>query len=493
MIRMSDLIFGAGYLDGAPVTTDGKKTFDGNSDRLGGVAPANVRKQNRWLNANTTDIPTMVSSATARTIGVSVTTQVDSPFPAFNAEAEALIEEHNRLGVGELTGKHHFNSALRTISDFDLLDGGVIIRHHYNPAWTIPYKYELVGVDMIDVSKHGSRKGEPKTSAGLVFNEWNQITHLWLYDSEDKRRSSKVPIDDITYYSEVWLSIGQQAAVSKLASILPTLDRIDQYTKAELNAAIESAKAGAYLRSTAYDEIMKIAIEEINKLSTIDGKVVEIKHVLQDLAKIGVGNYGLSPIPHSDEVIFNTEKRAGVYSDLNDNSEMKMASAIGMSSLGVYSKADKVNYSAMKYVSETDGLSTSIRFDNISNKVINVINTRLIQVGVQTGRISDRARYWKTPHTFNRFRYLRRNRIDVEPSKTAAANEKNIALGLKTKGQIVEETEGIKYEDHVKAKIAEEIMEQQMREKMYGAAGLPVPVIAPPAPAAEPTNQGEGQ
>lgn len=456
---------GNSYIDGAPKTTSGKPLYDGNIDKLDSTSASKVRKQNHWLNVNTTDIPTMLQAATAKTIGISVNTQVESINETFNREAEALIEEHDRLGVGELTNKYHFNASLRAISNFDLLDGGIIVRHHYNTAWAIPYKYELVGVDMIDTSKSTSyNSSEPLTIAGLVFNKWNQITHIYIYDTEDKRSSSKVPYENITYYSEVWAAIGQQVAISRLASILPTLDKVDQYSKAELEAAIEEAKAGAYVRSTAYNEIMRIAFDKINAMNDFDQQVVEIKTILQDLARIGVGSYGLSPIPSGDEVVFNNSKRDGIYSDLNNNSEMKMSSAIGMSSLGVYGKADKVNYSAMKYVSETDQLSASIRFDNISNVIIDDIRSRLIQVGVQIGRITTRAAYWKNPTSFHKFRYLRRIKIDIEPAKTALANKTNLELGLKTKAQIIESAEGIKYETFIKKANEQELFE--FREKV---------------------------
>lgn len=482
-VSLAQLIYGGGYssyAEGAKKSTLGKPLYDGNIDKIDGTSASKTRRQLHWLNVNTTDIPTIISAATAKTIGISINTQVESPSQTFNEQAESLIEEHNTVGVGELTNKFHFNGAMRAISSFDLMDGGIMIRHHYNTAWAIPYKYEILGVDMIDTSKHTRyEKDKPSTVAGLVFNKWNQITDIWIYDSDDKRTSSKVSYDNLTYYSEVWVSIGQQVAISKLSSLLPTLDKIDQYSKAELEAAIEEAKAGAYLRSTAYNEIMQLAFRELDKLNDFDAKVVEIKTILQDLAKIGVGNYGLSPIPAEDEIVFNNSKRDGIYKDLNDNSEMKMSSSIGMSSLGVYSKADKVNYSAMKYVAETDNLSASIRFDNIANLIINEINTRLIQVGIQIGRITERAAYWKNPAKFNKFRYLRRVKIDIEPAKTALANKTNIEMGLKTKPQIIEETEGIKFETFIKKQNEQELFEfkekvklEQEKQKILKEAGI---------------------
>jgi len=406
-------------------------------------------------------------------MGISINTQVESKSKLFNTQAEEAIEEHNKKGIGELTNKFHFNGAMRALSNFDLLDGGIIVRHHYNidkyknKEWAFPYRYELVGVDMIDTSKQTRYKtNEPTTVAGIVLNKWNQITHIWIYDTDNKRSSTKVPYDNLTYYSEVWVSIGQQVAISKLTSILPTLDRLDQYGKAELEAAIEEAKAGAYIKSTAYNEIMKVAFEQIDKLGSLDEKVVEFKTILQQLAKIGVGHYGLSPIPADDSIEWNNSKRDGIYKDLNDNSEMKISSAIGMSDIGVYSKAGKVNYSAIKYVAETDGLSASIRFDNISAAVIDEINTRIIQVSIQIGRITERVAYWKNPLRFNKFRYLRRIKIDIEPAKTALANKTNLEIGLKTEAQIIEETEGIKYETFITKKNEQELFKYKETLKL---------------------------
>ena len=471
------------YAEGAKKSTAGKPLSDNNFDKISSQSASKIRKQTHWMNVNGTDIPAMIAKATARTIGVSVNVQVESPSQNFNKQAETFLKDFHKIGVGELTSKHHGNSAFRAISDFDLLDGGVIVKHHYNTAWDIPYKYELIPVDMIDVSKGSGRKNDiDYTLNGIVYNKWNQPTHIWLYTNDDKQLSEKVSLKNITYYSDVWVSIGQQTAISKLASILPKLDQIDLYAKAELDAAIEAAKSGAFLKSSAYNEIMAVLREQIalqpgTKQSKLDAAIDYAKPILDRLASIGIKPYGLTPIPSEDSIEFDTRKRDGVYDSLNNNSEMKMGAAIGLSDITVYSKADKVNYSAIKYISETDGLSASIRFDNIANKILNEINKRAIEVGIQIGRITERVAYWKNPDAFNRFRHLRQIHIDIEPSKNATANKTNLEIGIKTEKQIVEERDGRPYEDFLKEKeeiekqkilsaIRLEMFEKQMREKM---------------------------
>jgi capsid protein len=463
------------YATGAKETTRSAPLMGGNVDLIDPYIGEKIRQQTKYLNVNGTDIPAMVAEATARTIGVTMTVQVESKDPVFNETAEQLIEEFIQIGVGELTGKHHFNSSARGISSFDLLDGGVMIRHHYLASWSIPYKYELVSVDMIDSSKNANvDQNGNRTVAGLVLNKWNQLTHLYIYSDERRVSSTLVSTKNITYYSEVWTSLAQQIAVSKLASILPTLDRLDQYTKAELQAAIDSAKAGAYLKSTLFAEIINIISDEMRMGITVEEKVAKASPYIKDLAqKSTLKGSGLTPIPAGDDVLFPNQKREGIYDTLTESSQHSMASSVGMSALGVYSRADKVNYSAMKYINETGQLNADIRFDNIANKILNEILTRLIRVGVQTKKIKvDPTVYWKNEKLFTKFRYLRQIKIDVEPAKTAQANKLNLELGLTNPKRIVEQAYGMKYEDFIDETIDAEIYAEKRREEKFKQAGL---------------------
>jgi len=469
-------LFGS-YVIGASTTTANVYTPDNNIDRIDGGISAKIRKQNHWLNVNGTDIPAIIQSSTARTIGVGITTQVESRDKLFNSAAEELIEEFNLKNVGELTNTHHFNSAMRAISDFDLLDGGVIIRHHYNPIWAIPYKYELVGVDMIDTSKDGAliSLDNESTVAGIVQNQWRQVTHIWLYKDADKRISERVSIKDMTYYSDVWASIAQQAAISRLSSVLPTLDRVDQYAIAELESAIESAKAGGYLQSDAFNEIMLILRDKVKMDASGSIKNSALYDMMTTVASGRIKQSGLTPIPSADNIIFPKISRDGIYKQLNDTAENKMAASQGMSAIAMYGKAAEANYSAIKFSAEMDQLTANIRFDNIANKIIKEIHSRLIQVGIQIGRIPNRVAYWKNPALFNRFSYLRNVSVDIEPSKTAAANEKNLTLGIMTEKEIIEKRTGRKYEDFLDEQIDSEIMRIQKRTAAFAAAGIPLP------------------
>jgi len=454
------------YAEGATTSTAGRPLIDGNLDTKAPSFPAKIRKQTHWLNVNGTDIPSIVRTNTNKSVGVSVSIQIESKSKTFNKEGEEFLTEFAEKNVGELKNKHHLSRAMRTMSDFNLIDGGYIVRHHYNYSeyekgnWVFPYRYELVGVDMVDITKTQTifqKERNETTINGLVRNKWGQITHIWIYSTEDKIESTKVPYSDITYYSDTWTSIDQQTAVSKLTSILKTLDQSLQYGVATLDAAIESAKAGHYLQSQAYNEVMKVVSEAVraqvpNASDAQDiAKVVDlVKPVLRQLSNLGVKPHGVTPIALDDTVLFDTSKTDSEYKSLNDNTEMKMASSLGYSDIGTYKKASDANYSSIKATIEMDQITADISFDDMTKGSINEILSRALSVAVQIGRITDRVAYWKNPRSFHKFRYLRQNKIDIEPAKNATANKINIAQGIDTPANIIETRYGIKYEDWLK-------------------------------------------
>ena len=486
MITMNNLIYGGGYAQGAKTITAGKPSVDGSLDYRDSQFPRNIRSQIGWLNVNEPDISAIVSSLTSKTMGVNLSVQVESPNSSFNAEAEAFLEDffgYEFIGgesraVCDLGGRLHFPSSARTMSDFAALHGGFLVKHHYNLAWRIPYRFERLSVDMIDINKnvHSTIPTDlPRTLNGLARDIFGEITGVWLYTDHTKSKSELIPYSKLTYYSEVWTSIDQYTAVSRLTSILSRLDMATQYGIAELEAAVEEAKAGHYIESSAYSELMKIVGEEISKVQgttpkeRINKAVDMVTPILVQMANLGIKARGLTPIPQGDKPIFNTTKRNTIYNDMNNNSEMKISASQGLSDIGVYSKAASANYSSIKYTLETDQRTCDIRFNDLSTRVFFGIVARAIEVGIQIGRITARTAYWKNPNEFLKFRWLRQNKIDTEPGKTAVANKTNVALGIKAKGQIVEEAMGIKYEKFLAKKYEQDLLELEYEAKLAEA------------------------
>ena len=502
MLPFNNLIYGnSSYAEGAKTITAGKPRSDSNIDISHPSFARTTREQIKWLNVNEPDIQAITSSMNAKTMGVTINIQVESKNNKFNTEAEEYLEEFTNfefingeeISVCELSGTHNFDACADIIDTFIQKNGGIIIRHHFSNEWEIPYKFEIVSVDMIDVMKStpfliDGQKTE-STRNGIVRDKNGKKIGIWLYSNELKTKSELVSYKNITYYHEVWINIDQQTSVSKLTSILSRLDMTTQYGIAELEAAIEEAKAGNYIESGVYAELMKVVGDIISSQATTGNaqtKIGTVKDlvtpILKDMSNLGIKAKGLTPIPLGDKVQFNTSKRDSAYKDMNQNSEMKIAASQGMSDIGVYSKAAEANYSAIKATLETDQMTADKRFNSISKKIFFGIFARAIQVGIQIGRITERTAYWKNPKQFNKFRYLRQNKIDIEPAKNALANKTNIELGLKTKGRIVEESTGQKYEVFKEESFNQDLLDieyevrlAKAKQDAYTKAGIIMP------------------
>lgn len=458
------------FAQGAKTTTVDAPHIDGNIDLHSSSFAKKTRTELKYLNVNNTAVPAVVATATLLTIGSSLSTQVETEDSKFDEEAEKIIEYHEKKDIGELTNTYNGDSAKMSMSDFDMLNGGFLIVHHYNmnSGWKFPYRYEIISVDRIDSSKNTYfYEKNLRTTNGMVFNRWNQIKALWLYTNDSKTSSVKVSMKNITYYSEVWISLGQRLAVSKIISMMPTLDRIEQYSKAELLGAIESAKAGGYLHTTAFEEIMTLVKEQIDTIQGKDSNETFKKRkdlyteILRDLKNIGVTQNGLTPVPLNDTITPNNKDNSSIYDNMNENSERAMASSLGYSQIGMFKRLDKANYTSAKLALEFDAKMGETRFNKMKDVFID-INKRIITTAIQIGWLKKPKDFFKDIDRKLNFSFIRKTAINIEPSKTAAANEKNLKNKIDTRRRIIESTYGIKYETYLKNMKKDEDIEQEI-------------------------------
>jgi len=108
------------YADGAKTTTSLKPLVDGSIELYDNKSQANAREQIKWLNVNGNDISSIVNTLVNKSVGVSIITKVESADKNFNKEAEEVLTHFSKVGVGELTGRHHFNRSARLIANFIL-------------------------------------------------------------------------------------------------------------------------------------------------------------------------------------------------------------------------------------------------------------------------------------------------------------------------------------------------------------------------------------
>ena len=456
-------------IEGSPKTVAGKTTFDGAVEDFSNYAEAS-RKQINYFNLNSTDIPAIINATISGVVGSGINIQSRSEDKQVNKEFEALLKEHGKSKNFDTTGRFHRNEFLRKIICFETLNGGVIVRHHYSTSWDIPYRLEMVGIDMIDVAKTDITKN---TQNGIKRNKWGRITHLYLFTDYEKTISKAYSMKNMSYYMNSWVSISQYTAVSRLVSILPTLDSVLQYKNAEVVAALERAKAGVYWSTELYGTILQALNEEFsNANATPTEKIQEAKTLLEGLAGRGVSAYGATPIPVDDKIHAVDNKTDTVYDTITNQSQKSIASAVGGSQVSVYKDVGIGNYASIKGALSADEEQYKIEFDRLANTILNEYLERLYMVGVQLGWIStSREEYFNSREAFHLWDLLRQSKQVIDEAK--AENAKKTALESGSTTHVREYGKlGLDYMTEKVKQVQADIELELETKAMYESAGL---------------------
>ena len=462
----------ATIIEGAPKTVVGKQTFDGVVEDYGNYAEKS-RKEINYHYVNSTDVSAIRNAFVSGVVGSGINIQSRSADKNINQEFESLLKEHAKSKNFDITGRFHRNEFLRQIIGFETVNGGVIVRHHYSSYWKIPYRLELVGIDMIDTAKSDHTIS---LQNGIKRNKWGRITHLYLYTDYDKTESKAYSMKNMSYYMNSWMSISQYTAVSRLVTILPTLGTALQYRTAEVQAALEKAKAGVYWSTELYGTILQALNDEFqNANATPNEKIVEAKTLLEGLASRGVSAQGATPIPQDDKIYAIDAKSDSVYDTLTNQSQKSMASSVGLSQVSAYKDIGIGNYSSIKSAISQDEESYRIDFDRLTNSIINEYLERLYMVGVQTGKLSTpREEYFNDREIFHLWDILRQSKQVIDEAKDSIATAKNLESGTTTLSRVYA-SKGLDYVTEKLKQVQMDIELELETRAMYDAAGLDMP------------------
>lgn len=429
---------------------------DDDIERIDVTFARKTREAVRWLAANGTDVGAIVNADISGIIGSSVNIQsrIEGE-DEINSQIESYIDEWS-LDC-EVSGRWHLNSALRSIVEFTTKDGGFLLRHHYNNKWNNKYKFELIEVGMIDISKDEAKNN---LLNGLQKDEYGRITGIWLYDNQDRQTSTLVSYDNLIFYSPVWISLSQYTAVSKLASVLPAIDKMERYTDAELQKVIEDAKAGRYWKTSMYDDLLKI----VKSTKDEDVRRSQLSTLMKTISDKGIKPSGLTPIPLGDDVVKTENLSASIYPNINKSSKQNIASSQGLSAQVVYQDSSDSNYSSIKAMMAFANIQWNIKFDDLYKQIIYPILRKVVMMGVDDGSITIPDFYSNT-RKYLKFEVMRVTEIDIEPAKTAQADKVKLENGTISKREICRRR-GRNYEDVLREVLEDEALEIEMRKEL---------------------------
>jgi capsid protein len=459
-------------LQGSPETTFGKQTTDGKIESYGDFATRSRRDINYHL-FNGTDIPTLATTFANGVIGETVNIQARTDKDKINTQFENLIKEHSCIENFDITESYGRDEAFWASEYFKFLNGGIIIRNHYNTKWDIPYKVELVGVDMIDTSK--SRKWENILN-GLHTDKYGKVIGVYLFDDYEKSKSSYHSTKDMIICSPKWMSLSQRTAVSKLVSVLQKLDSSIIYDNEEIKAAIARAKTGVYWHTELFSELQNALSEKLKEYDT-DERVVEIREVINSLASRGLGASGATPTPKEDTITQLNNKTDSTYKIFNDKAERSISSAVGMNPTTAYKDPEKGNYSSLKLMVSMSDNDFKVNFRRFKETFAQMYLKNLFRVGVQTKRIDlASSLYFNNPQKYHQWDIMRTVKIVIDETKEATARDKNLQNGSTT--QIKEyAARGLDYITEQEKQIDADIALEKLKKQKYEKAGLAYPGV----------------
>ena len=456
----------------SPVSTYGKKTFD-TMKNLSDFTKKS-REQINYHHTHGTEIGPIIESIVAGTIGEKVNIQARTKSNSINTQFESLIKEHGRNEHFNVNGEWHRDQNFRLIEGFTALHGGIIIRYHYNTAWKIPIRTELIPVSKVDTSKHNVRE---RLIHGLQKDKYNKTIGIYLYTDDLNCQSTLFPMDDIIFYSVPWITLDQTLAVSKLVTILHSLDDIFEYTTAEVKSAVEKAKTGVYWHTEIYSTIMQ-ALNEVKQANGTKDNITivkEAKELLNDLGARGVGVSGATPIMQDDKITTLGNNPESMFEQVNNQIELKNSAAMGTSQVAAYKDGSKNNYAGLQAIRGHDEGSHKIRFDNLKNKVIDDYLRRLFDVGVKIGRISlSSKKFYGKEEEWFKWDILRTASITLDEQKKANAISKRLISGTTTLTKVYAD-DGLDYQEEALKQVKVDVQVINEARQMYITAGLAIP------------------
>ena len=457
----------AGYAKGANVTVaQNEPITDDDFERIDVDFARRIREVVRWMGVNNTDVASLVEMNKMGVIGkrLNIQSRVKGE-DAFNASTEDFLQTWSMKGNCELTGRFHLNAAFRAMVEFTDKDGGFLVRHHLNPLWPEFYRFEVLEIGLIDISKDD----HPNNLVNGMQRDANgRVTSLWLFKDADRIEAEEVPMTTLDFFSPIWISLSQYTAVSKLASALPTIDKLDQYSDAELQAAVERAKAGKYWKTAMYDDIIKI----IKNIQDSEQQQQKLTALYTRISEQGVKPHGLTPIPLGDDIARMDEPSASVYPNLTKNGQKSIASSQGIAAQIAYQDSSDSNYSSIKAMMAFASIQWGIRFDDLEQGVIRFMLSRAVDAGVMAGKIEAPEDYWQNRSKYHKFELMRVAEIDIEPGKTAVANEKRLATGEISLRELCARR-GRDVRDVILERLEDELFERDLRVKMGLSDGEP--------------------
>jgi capsid protein len=417
------------------------------------------------MNANSDIISAVRLSFERGVIGKGISIQSRTGNKEFDKEFEKQIRIWSKRGNCEITGRFHRGLSERSLVGYAKVQGGFILKHHMNKKWNIPYKFEILPLSMIDRTQDNIYDN---IINGIKINNDGEIKGIYLYEDQERNISRLVNYKDLTLYVIPFLDPTQYSGVTPIAPVLATLDLLSEYSKSELDSAKDKAKGSIVVKSSLFEQIMKIKQEKAKR--TGNGKLSEAE--VFDLYKhfqINGGLSGANYIPNEDDVINIHKGAETIYEQLDLSTKRTVSAGLGLSTQTTIREMPS-SYNSALLNSQQDDLQFEIEFDNFVELAWrDVVENRLLTALILSNKLSA-PNFWTNPEEYKMVEFMRKTVSHIDPTKAEAGISEGLTNGTLNKIDELSK-KGVDFETN----IDKEIQYELLRKQKYEEAGLDYP------------------
>jgi len=390
------------------------------------------------LHKNNDIAASITKSFRREVIGDEINLQFRSSDEAFNREAEALFAEFSEVENFEISGRYYRGLMERAMIKAEILEGGFIIRHHYNDAWKFGYKIEIIPLNMIDANHHDP---ENNNINGFELDKYNNKKAVWIYTNYLKEKSVRVLAKHLTFHIIPEFELNQISGVSLLSPAIRGIDMLSDYEASELISSKVRSDNKIVVKTNSFAEL-KTALKR-TKGDLTPSMVTD----LYDTYKIKESQ-GISYIPKEDDVQNLSTLDVSIFDPLEVHKKKTISSSIGLSSQTTVRDLPS-SYNASLLALQMDDKEFSLKLKDLVELTLKEIyGKRFIDAIIIKGLIKTPKDYWKNPREWRKLQYMRKSSKNLDPVKDSKANSEDINNGLGSPIQKLGEM-GIDWQTHI--------------------------------------------
>ena len=383
----------------------------------------------------------------------------------------------------DIHGKLFFEKAQRVMADeYAVKSGGFIIRHHFSKNFSFGYKFEIIPLQLIDVTKHSTTNRQYN---GIEIDKNGEMSAIWIYTDPTKSVSTRVPYSQLTLAVNMWVDPTQYSGVSPLAGVLEALEYIDTYKISEQKGAKKIADNPIFIRSPYMKDILKAeSLEYATSIGSSDTRpTFDILKDFFSLVRLDdkVVDGSFTYVSDDEELWEAGKNRESIYNDMYGNETKTASAGIGLTASSTVGAMSSSYNEALRGVQSEEEEFKIVAQELVEDVLREMVEVRLLNGLVIKGMLTP-PNYWENPDKFRETVFMRREKGHIDPVKTAKAKTEDIQVNGTLSMISALAKDGTDYETHLdeQEKWDLAVLEKKKNlKKQYEDAGIIYPNAIP--------------